>query len=403
MKDVLIIGSGPAGLSAALICRKWNLNVLVIDEFTKAGGRLLGQLHQEPNGAWWNGIQETKRLMKKAASYTTDVRNGVSCYNIENIDDYYAIYTNQGVFYSKNILIATGAAEIATPVPGWTVPGVMSIGAAQVMTNVHRVRVGQRGIIIGANVLSAAIARELQLANVDLHSMLLPANNKVNNFASKPQEVMKGLIRIAHLAPSLVLRIGSKFAKSNWVQKLALKFYPKNGIKMWGMPIHLRKAVTSINGFDKVESVSISKIKPDGSIVPNTEEKIKTDFVCIAGGLYPLAELAALIGCSFKYSEELGGHVPVHNEQMETELDGVFVAGNITGIESSKVAMAQGEVAGLSIIRKIVNDPGYITKQLKKSIENVHEVRKNASIQFHPNILDGKSNVYSEFEKYSTK
>ena len=75
---------------------------------------------------------------------------------------------------NRKLLIATGAAETAAPIPGWTLPGVMSIGAAQVMTNVHRVRVGNKGIVVGVNVLSAAIARELQLAGVELHSMALP-------------------------------------------------------------------------------------------------------------------------------------------------------------------------------------------------------------------------------------
>ena len=54
-------------------------------------------------------------------------------------------------------------------------------------------------------------------------------------------------------------------------------------------------------------------------------------------GLYPLAELAAVAGCPFHYISELGGHVPLHSETMETPLPGLFVAGNITGIEKEKL------------------------------------------------------------------
>src|SRR5699024_7777128 len=149
--------------------RKWDLHVLVIDEFPKPGGRLLGQLHQEPDGEWWNGIKETEILLDQANRLNTDIRCGISAHHIEQTTEGFSVHTNDGVFKAENILIATGAAETAAPVPGWTLPGVMSIGAAQVMTNVHRVRVGQKGIIIGVNVLSAAIARELQLAGVGLH------------------------------------------------------------------------------------------------------------------------------------------------------------------------------------------------------------------------------------------
>lgn len=399
MIDVIIIGAGPAGLTAAISCRKWNMDVLVIDEFTKPGGRLLGQLHQEPNGEWWNGILETKKLLEEASSISTDIRNGVSCYDIEQSEDGFTVYTNKGDFAAKKVLIATGAAEVAAPVAGWTLPGVMSIGAAQVMTNVHRVRVGQKGIVIGANVLSAAIARELQIAGVDLHSMMLPSKTKGNQNHSNPEKVIEGLARIAHLAPSVFLRFGSKFAKYKWAQKLALKFYPKSGLKMWGMPIYLRNAVVSINGRNEVESVTICKLKSNGEVIKNSHETINVDFVCIAGGLYPLAELAAVLGCPFKYAEELGGHVPVHNEQMQTPIEGLFVAGNITGIESSKVAMTQGEVAGLSIVKSILKDTETVNNELHRALDNVNNVRKNASIQFHPNIIEGRKSISEVFEK----
>ena len=83
MIDVIIIGAGPAGLSASISCARFGLNVLVIDEFMKPGGRLLGQLHQEPTGEWWNGIEESKRLHEEAKSLSVDIRCGVSVYNLD--------------------------------------------------------------------------------------------------------------------------------------------------------------------------------------------------------------------------------------------------------------------------------------------------------------------------------
>lgn len=399
MHDVIIVGAGPAGLSAAIACRESDLNVVVLDEFMKPGGRLLGQLHQEPDGQWWNGIEEAKKLVSRAMELGVELQTGVSVHHIEKIEADFEVHTNQANLKTNNLLIATGAAETPAPIPGWTLPGVMSIGAAQVMTNVHRVRVGRKGIVVGVNVLSAAIARELQLAGIELHSMMLPAKNAVTSSGANPRKVMEDLLRIAHLAPSAFIRLGSKFAQFEWIRRLVLQWYPKGGVKMWGMPIHLRKAVVRINGTEQVESVTVCNITPEGEPVPGSEQTIAVDFVCIAGGLYPLAELAAIMGCPFRYVEELGGHVPVHNERMETPLEGLFVAGNITGIESAKVARAQGTLAGLSIVNRVRTDAEAINAKVQAAIEQVKATRAAATIQFHPGIEAGRSKVVAAYQE----
>ena len=398
MHDVVIIGAGPAGLAAAVQCRKHDLSVVVLDEFPKAGGRLLGQLHEEPNGEWWNGVKEAGKLVQEARKFQTEILLGYPVHHVERLEDHFVVHTNKKTFPAKKVLIATGAAETAAPIPGWTLPGVMSIGAAQVMTNVHRVSVGERGIVIGVNVLSAAIARELQLAGTELHSMVLPARNVVSDDQSNPRVVMDRLSHIAHLAPSKFIQFGSKFAKFKFAQNIALKHYPKDGIKMWDMPIHLRKAVKQINGTDKVESVTMVDVTMDGDIIRNTEIEVPVDFVCIAGGLYPLSELASVAGCPFKFREELGGHVPIHNETMETPVDGIYVAGNITGIESSKVARDQGTVAGLSIVKELLQT-GDVRDKLEQAIAQVKATRDAASIQFHPEIKIGREKVERAFHE----
>src|SRR5690625_2777435 len=228
--------------------------------------------------------------------------------------------------------------------------------------------------------------------------MALPVSNVVSEDQSNPRQVMERLIRIAHLAPSAFIKFGSKFATFEFVRNIALKFYPKGGIKMWDMPIHLRKAIKEINGTDRVESVTMVDITPDGDIIRNTEQTIDVDFVCIAGGLYPLAELAAVVGCPFEYSEELGGHVPIHNEAMETPIDGIYVAGNITGIESSKVARDQGTVAGLSIVKELLQTVD-VRDKLEQAIAQVKATRDAASIQFHPEIKIGREKVERAFHE----
>ncbi|MGC4377145.1 NAD(P)/FAD-dependent oxidoreductase [Fictibacillus sp. Mic-4] len=400
MYDAVIIGAGPAGLSAAIACAKWNLQVVVIDEFMKPGGRLLGQLHQEPDGTWWNGIKEANILVEQARALGVDIWCGVSVHHIEEAGQGWRVHTNKERIDTPKLLLATGAAETPAPVPGWTLPGVMSIGAAQVMTNVHRVRPGKKGIVIGINVLSAAITRELQLAGVDVAGMVLPPVNPITKDAGNPRKVMQSILRISHLAPSAFLRMGGKLARANWMQNLALTFYPKSGVKMWGIPIHLRKVAVQINGEKEVESVTICSVTPDGKRIEGSKQTMDVDFVCIAGGLYPLAELAAVAGCPFHYFPELGGHVPVHNERMKTPLEGLYVAGNITGIESAKVARAQGFVAGLSIAKETIQSAdSAIDKHLENALDEVRKIRSNAAIQFHQDIHAGRNKMESIYKE----
>ncbi|MGE7920412.1 NAD(P)/FAD-dependent oxidoreductase [Viridibacillus sp. NPDC093762] len=398
MNNAIVIGAGPAGLSGAISMAQQGLKVTVIDEYMKAGGRLLGQLYEEPTGGWWNGVKESANLYNSALTLGVDFKLSTPVSNIEKIDDQWVVYTNEHTYTTPNLLLATGAAESPIPIPGWTLPGVMSVGAAQVMTNVHRVKPGNKGVIVGVNVLSSAIAMELKIANIEVACIALPKLTKVTEETGNPLAVMNSLLNVAHMAPSQLVKMGSKLMKNDFLKKMGITFYPKKGMKMWDIPIMLRKAVIEIYGNDSVEGVVLADISPSGEIIPGTETKISADFVCIAGGLYPLAELAALAGCPFHWIEELGGYVPLHNETMETTLDGLYVAGNITGIEGAKIAIKQGHLAGLTIANR--NNNGKLEQEIQDALKQLNSTRENAFIQFHPDINIGKQKLQQYWIKH---
>ncbi|MBP2077063.1 NAD(P)/FAD-dependent oxidoreductase [Oceanobacillus polygoni] len=397
MWNLLIIGAGPAGLNAAIAAAEEGLKVKVIDEFTKVGGRLLGQLHQESKDNWWNGIEVANRLHEQAVHLGVKIECGVSVYDLEQAEFGWKAYTSQGMEKTDKLLLATGATEVPTPIPGWTIPGVMSIGAAQVMGNVHRVKPGNTCVIIGANVLSIAIANELKLCGVNVKEIIIPQANANLSDNGTPEKVMESFMRLTHMAPTILLRQAGKFA--TFIHpSFAVKFYPKNGIKLFDIPIKIKTAATEILGESKVTGVKTVNVRPNGEIIPNTEKITKADFVCIAGGLAPLSELAALSGCVFKYVRELGGHVPIHSERMETNVENLFVAGNITGVENAKIAMAQGTVAGLTIASEINGNKLQMESLIEKAVAAVRKERDEALIQFQPNIAEARDLIYQEFE-----
>lgn len=391
--DLVIVGAGSAGLSAGKVAAERGLKVVILDEFPTPGGRMLGQFHEEPNGTWWIGRQVVQQLLTDIESLNISIHCATSVHGLELGDRGWTVFTPQQSFQSKYLLLATGAAEVPTPIPGWTLPGVMSIGAAQVMTNVHRVKPGRKGMVVGVNVLGMAIARELSVSGIDICGIVLPPENIFTGEGAKPAVAMEFLAGFAHMAPSPLLRMGGRLAKNPTFAKMAAGLFPRQGLPIWDIPLRLRTAVRSINGTNHVESVTLIDIDGNGRPIVGSEREEVVDFVAIAGGLYPLAELASVAGCSFVYMRELGGYVPVHNGNLQTEVKNLYVAGNITGVESALVAMAQGRLAAISICEEAgilgPNDP-----TLNQAKESLRATRKNAPIQFHPGITEARNKLY---------
>lgn len=385
MFDVIVVGAGPAGASAARILME-EKKVLLLDEYYRIGGRLIGQLYEDNNEKIWNGYEKAEALSNALHHPNLTVKLSTSVTNIEKSKEYYHINTTSGNFKAKYLLVCTGAQELTPALPGSTLPGVMTVGAAQVLTNVQRVAPGNKGAIIGINVLSSAILSELHMANIEVKVMSLPYHNEVNAQDANPQNVFKKLLNISHMAPSFFIKLGTNLLKTMpQIQPLAFKLIPRKGIKLFNTFVHLKKAVVSINGKEKVESITLKNVDKHGNIISNKEEIIPVDFVCLSGGLTPLSELLGLLNVSFTYIESLGGFIPLHNDVMETEINNLYIAGNITGIEGAMVAMKQGEIAAYQILER--------PDKLELTQKELLQERRKATIQFHECIEEGRDYI----------
>ena len=397
--DLVVIGAGPAGMSAAIKAASHGAAVAVVDENSAAGGKLLGQLYKEPKSGWWIGKEVAKNLEDKVRKLGIDY---FPEREVWGIFPKWNVMLNRGeVLQSDFVLLATGAAEKAIPVPGWTIPGVMSIGAAQVLNNYHRVKPGNRIAIIGVDALSLTVAHELKLAGAQVTGIYLPPPDNFSNGMASPKQIIAYLSSLADAAPNYFLKIAGKIMRNESIQKIAATVYPYRGMRILGTPLFLRKSILKIEGEGEVEQIKIVKITRDGICDMESIKTIKVDCVCISGGLYPLSELASAAGCQFVYIEELGGHVPLHSNEMETTQTGIFVAGNITGIEGAKVAMAQGELAGTAVSDRL----GLLksgTVIIKKAQERVEIARENALIKFKPEIQKGREIAEQLWNKKAT-
>lgn len=395
--DVVIIGAGPAGLVASIECAKKGLQVVVIDEYFIAGGRLLGQLYENPNvhgiKKVWNGKEIAKNLTEQAMMLGVKILSETSVWSIKG----FTVYVNsQHVreIHAKTIILATGAMEKGMPLNGWTKVGVMTVGAAQTFTNVHNVKIGNRVIFVGIDPLSISVALEMKQKGIHVVGMMLPYSS-IKTVQTTPLETVHKLMQAVHLAPNKLVRFFGKLVKGKLDRTMIHAF--KFPLKINGIPIYIRKAVTGIQGGDEVESVTVQPLTAEGVLV-GEKEVIEVDTVCLSAGLLPLVELSQLLNCELVDIPELGGIVPLHNERLKTTIEGVYVAGNITGIEGATVAMAQGKLAAISLLY----DNNIASKdELNVALQEVEQARILSPLKFLPNIVEGRKKMQQLWKEYN--
>ncbi|WP_312113370.1 NAD(P)/FAD-dependent oxidoreductase [Brevibacillus reuszeri] len=397
--DVAVIGSGPAGLTASIELARAELSVAVVDEYYRPGGRLLGQLYDDPkapvNERRWDGKKLTQELLGQAEKAGVRLFCGVTAWSVSGCWQIELSGAEVKTLQARALLLATGAAEKALPMPGWTLPGVVSVGAAQTFTNVHQVAIGQRVMVVGVDPLAISVAMEMKHAGIEVVGIALPQASAWSKEEASPIQALKRLADVADLAPNPFLRqmgrmMGTRFSR------LAAHILRVPFVQVDGVPLYLRKAVTAIEGKTGVEAVTLQPVSVHGLPIGRAE-RIEVDAVCLSAGLYPLSELAQVAGCMLVDIPELGGLVPLHSHDLQTNVEGLFVAGNITGIEGAKVAMAQGRLAAVSIA-------GSLGKKASLSLQEAHagvkQARAESPLRFLPNIAEGRVKMEQLWQQF---
>lgn len=396
--DVAVIGAGPSGLTAAIELIQHGLSVAVIDEYYRPGGRLLGQHYEDPkappNERIWDGKKIAVELAEKARILGVHILTEVTAWSVSEEWKIDLTGANIKAIFSKVLILATGSIEKALPIPGWTLPGVVSIGAAQTFTNLHHVAVGKKVMIVGVDPLSLSVMMEMKGAGIDVVGMALPSQSPVTGPSHSPGQVLERLKDVVGLAPNPLMRLGGKVALGMFPSLTAhvLKF---NFLKVNGVPIHFRKGVMKIEGDNQVEAITLQSISVDGKPTGN-EERIEVDAVCLSAGLYPLVDLAQVAGCALIDIPELGGMVPLHGPDLSTTVKGLYVAGNITGIEGAKVAMAQGRLAAASILELLGKKSSMTVDEAMLGVERAREM---SPLRFLPKVEEGRTKMNEIWEK----
>ena len=326
--QLLIIGGGPAGLCAGITAAESGATVLIIDENLQPGGQIYRQLPQtfQVNDPASLGIDYTdgQSLLKEASGMADRITiwTDATVWGIFDAQQVAAMRNNALILIdAEAIVVAAGAYERPVPVPGWTLPGVMTVGGAQALLKSQRVRPGNRVLVAGTGPLQLVVANQMLDAGMTVIAM---AESAPHSFA------WRYVYDMLH-QPKLI--------------KQGLQYLSR--LKRSNVPLLRSYVLQSIEGNDTVKRATIGRIDAQGNAVAGETKSFDVDTVCIGYGLIPNTWLTRMLDCTHEYAPLVGGWVPLYDENMETDKAGVFVAGDGAGVAGVLVARCQGAVAGL--------------------------------------------------------
>ena len=351
--DLVVIGSGAAGMAAAVEAKKNGVNdILILEKDERLGGILNQCIH---NGFGLTEFKEELTGPEYLQRFVEQVKELNIPYklNAQVIDlskDKVVTYSSKedGLvkIQAKAIIMATGCYERnagAIMLPGDRCSGVITAGTAQRYLNINGLMVGKRVVILGSGDIGLIMARRLTLegAKVLCVSELMPYSAGLNRN----------------------------------IQQCLIDF---------DIPLYLSRTVSKVIGKERLEKVILSAVDENLQVIPGTEMEFECDTLILSVGLIPYIQLLNYIDCPT--SSTKGALV---NQYMETEIEGIFTAGNCLHVHDvvdfvSDEARLAGRSAALYLQNKIDNSankiaikPGnglsYVLPQfaLENSIEDI--------------------------------
>jgi NADPH-dependent 2,4-dienoyl-CoA reductase/sulfur reductase-like enzyme len=343
--DVAIVGGGLAGAGAAEVLAGHRLDVTILDENRELGGQYL---RGGRDAAGWMEWLKHKviRLNRGLAAAPVDIRSRTEVLGIEPGPALLAADESRGVFSVKAraVLIATGARERFVPFKGWTLPGVLSTGAVQILIKQYGVLPAWKTLVAGAGLFLPTVARDI-----------LRSGGRVAGVWDEMP--FAGRMPAAGLA----LRHGGKFLAGGAV--LARLLFAR-------VPVQSGTRILEARGDGELREVVAGRLDRRGEVIPGSETVTGTGSLAVGYGFAANTDLAQLAGCDLGYHADFGGWVVQVNEDLETSVPGIFAAGEITAIGGAAKALTEGRLAARAILRHL-------------GITVPHEGKKTVSVLKH--------------------
>lgn len=337
--DFVIIGGGPAGLSAAHKAAEAGLSSLVIERDAKIGGQLVKQTHMffgsKKQYAKTRGIDIAQILIDQCKKYEDLIEVQTNTTVTGLYDDYVLSVLSESKYQkikAKAILVATGASEKFMLFENNDLPGIYGAGAVQTLMNVYGVLPGKDVVMVGSGNIGLIVSYQLLQAGVNV-KMVVEAGPHIGGYK---------------VHASKIKRLGVDILTSHTVKRAM--------------------------GEETLREIEIVQVDDDWKMIEGTEQVIACDALCISVGLSPLTTILGMLPIDMKYVGKLGGSVPIIDHNHETMMKNVFVAGDVCGVEEASSAIVEGSILGLFIANRLgCKHPNYEEEMqdLKEQLDNL--------------------------------
>lgn len=317
--DVLVVGGGAAGLSAAAEAAAYGAKVTILESDLHLGGQLVKQTHKffgsKDEHAGTRGYKIADIILDEIEENKRNVEvfTNTSAIGFYKNDGIVTVMSGEEKYFKirpKKILMATGAQERIIPFPNNDLPGVYGAGAVQTLMNVYGVVPGKKVLMVGAGNIGLIVSYQLMQAGVEIVAVL-----------------------------EALPKIGGYWVHAAKIRRL-------------GVPILLKHTIRAALGENVVEGAIVQEL--DDRFRPIGEKKnFDCDIICLAVGLTPTNEMLWQAGCQMKFVPQLCGHVPVRDLKLRTSHPDFWVAGDAAGIEEASAAMIEGRIAGLAMAESL--------------------------------------------------
>ncbi|MPZ32433.1 MAG: FAD-dependent oxidoreductase [Rhodospirillales bacterium] len=335
--DLIVIGGGPAGLAAASLAARAGVSTVLFDENPGVGGQIYRGITSTPvtnrlilGEDYWAG----EALANEAEASGAVVVNGATVWSLdpERVVGV-SIAGKARLIEARRVIIATGSQERPFPIPGWTLPGVMTAGAAQTVLKAQGLLPDGRTVMAGTGPLMWLLAAQILRAGGKIEAIL----------DTTPR---RNFLRASPHLPDFVL--SPYFAKG-----LAL--------------LREVKAKVPVRRVSSVAAVGDGKLRE----VVSDRGRMPADLLLLHQGVVPNVNLALAAGTAHAWNERQLCFQPVLDDHFESSVPGIAVAGDGAGIAGGTAAAERGRIAAIAAVRALkpaaaVPDPQSVRQRLRR-------------------------------------